>query len=479
MNGFPEEEISNLRRINSVVQLCGIDSSRERPSRHTPFSIYLRYLAELEKALLRLWNLRRNSSARNEVVLCETWLDGEFSRKSHLFKARGELNGLYSALSQRMPVAKEEDLGEKTLFYVLGDATTSGHFPLDGLGKDHSTECAFFQMLRDFEKSGAWSKLVDFLPETHRRWAGALPENIGFSGTGFVLPAWQKAWEEFSVAEDWGALGNTLRKFRNRSSGGEFAFHSAFRFVPEKSNGLEPVKNPRKVDFADLSGIDKQREALIGNAKNLFSQGFAHHVLLWGHRGTGKSSSVLALLNEMADEGLKLVEVPRTEAGNLAGLFEKLAGLPEKFIVYLDDLGFESMEPAFALLKTSMDGGIHRPEQNLIVVATSNRKSFLEHESAQTFDFSGKRKNDETRALDDRFALKLFFDVKQFDELKKIFFELAGKRRLSANPETLFPEFQRFCFENQHDSPSCRNIEQFLGTVETPPKENDGRNSGR
>ena len=162
------------------------------------------------------------------------------------------------------------------------------------------------------------------------------------------------------AAPDWNA--SVAYRYRKRSSG---------------YSSLEPVKHLGIMRLADLREIDDQKEKIRRNTEQFVSGKPANNVLLTGARGTGKSSLIKACLNEYAARGLRLIEVDKTDLTDLPDIVDVVSGLPEKFIVFSDDLSFEEGEPGYKALKSILDGSIAAATPNVLIYATSNRRHLL------------------------------------------------------------------------------------------------------
>jgi predicted AAA+ superfamily ATPase len=161
-------------------------------------------------------------------------------------------------------------------------------------------------------------------------------------------------------APDWDA--SIAFRYRKRSSG-----HGV----------LEPVRHVAQMRLADLQEIDGQKDKIQRNTLQ-FVQGVpANNVLLTGARGTGKSSLVKACLNENANQGLRLIEVDKSDLVDLPDIVDVVADRTEKFIVFCDDLSFEDGEPGYKALKSILDGSVSAAGQNVLIYATSNRRHLL------------------------------------------------------------------------------------------------------
>ncbi len=191
----------------------------------------------------------------------------------------------------------------------------------------------------------------------------------------------------------------------------------AHRWRREGSRGwLEPVAHPHAVRLADLSGIDRQKELLAQNTRQFVRALPANNALLWGARGTGKSSLIKALLTEYAGEGLRLIEVEKQHLVDLPDLVQQLMGREERFLIFCDDLSFEADDASYKALKVVLDGSLAAPPENLLIYATSNRRHLLpeyQGDNQQAKVIEGElhpgEAIEEKVALSDRFGLWLSF----------------------------------------------------------------------
>ncbi|WP_369959108.1 ATP-binding protein [Pseudomonas benzenivorans] len=179
---------------------------------------------------------------------------------------------------------------------------------------------------------------------------------------------------------------------------------------------LQPLRISLDLGLGDLIGVDAQREQLARNTRQ-FVQGLpANHALLWGARGTGKSSLVRALLAEHAAAGLRLIEIERDHLADLPRVVEELAKLPQRFVLFCDDLSFEAGEGDYRVLKSVLDGSLERAPENVLLYATSNRRHLLpekqsdnEHWQRVDGELHPNEAVEDKIALSDRFGLWLSF----------------------------------------------------------------------
>jgi predicted AAA+ superfamily ATPase len=190
---------------------------------------------------------------------------------------------------------------------------------------------------------------------------------------------------------------------------------------------IQAVRHVSPVRLDDLQCIDRQKEQIDRNTRQFMAKLPANNVLLWGPRGTGKSSLIKALLNEYADHGLRLIEVERQYLIDLPDIIEQLYHRPERFIVFCDDLSFEANDPSYKSLKVVLDGSIHSTPENLLIYATSNRRHLMPEytgENLETRHLGGEIHHGETieekLSLSERFGVWLAFHPFTQEEYLKI-----------------------------------------------------------
>lgn len=201
----------------------------------------------------------------------------------------------------------------------------------------------------------------------------------------------------------------------------------AFRYDGE----LKGIENSDKADFDDIVGMEHQKKVLIDNTKAYLEGKFANNVLLFGDRGTGKSTSVKALLNMFAKDGLRVIELPKSAITKIPDLTKQLEDSPHKYILFLDDLTFERHDTEYRALKIAMEGQLQANAGNVLVYATSNRRHLIRETWADR-DGGEVHVNDnkqEMLSLAERFGISLFFpapDSKQYIEIVRVLLERNG-----------------------------------------------------
>ncbi|MHB9026322.1 MAG: ATP-binding protein [Armatimonadota bacterium] len=256
------------------------------------------------------------------------------------------------------------------------------------------------------------------------------------------------------------------------SANGEM-LDSAIAFVWRRAGGVgrfHPVRHVDPMRLADLIGIDRQLQTLARNTRQFLRGAPANHVLLWGERGSGKSSAVKAILNEFAGEGLRLVQVHRHDLPDLPEIIDRLWDRPEKYLLFCDDLSFESDDAEYKELKALLEGGIHARPENLLIYATSNRRHLMPEYMADRQpivngdEVHPNETAEEKLSLADRFGIRLgFYKITQSVFLE-IVRHLVQARGLPIESATLDAQAIRWAMS--YSGFSGRSARQFVDDLE-------------
>jgi predicted AAA+ superfamily ATPase len=246
----------------------------------------------------------------------------------------------------------------------------------------------------------------------------------------------------------------------------------AFRWEARHGWGrLVPIPEPALFDLDDLLGVGAPLERLVMNTEQFLEGLPSNHALLFGERGTGKSSAVRGLLSRYAARGLRVVEVHKDDLLQLPDVLEQLRGLQWRFLLFCDDLSFDEGEARYRELKAALEGSLAAPPANVRIVATSNRRHLLpermeENRQARLGEDGELRLGealDEKLALSDRFGLVLGFfgfDQETYLAIVKRYAEQAG---VTVASEKLRAEALRFALDRS--SRSGRTARQFVDDV--------------
>jgi len=243
---------------------------------------------------------------------------------------------------------------------------------------------------------------------------------------------------------------------------GSGLFQASTAFSAEE-NGLVPVKNIDPVTFDDLVGCESQKRALTDNIDILLSGFHANNMLLYGDSGTGKSSSVKALLNMYAPRGLKLISLAKNKLALLPGILEQIADRGMKYIIFIDDLSFEENEHEYKAFKSIIEGRVTPRPKNAVFIVTTNRKNIVKEVWSDREGQSDVRRRDnmqEKKSLADRFGITLIFPSPDKNEYLKIVRKLAEKSALPMPDDELASEALKW--ELHHGGRSGRAARQFV-----------------
>jgi len=236
---------------------------------------------------------------------------------------------------------------------------------------------------------------------------------------------------------------------------------------------LRGVTHLDPIDLTQLLGIERQKNALCANTERFLQGVPANNVLLWGARGTGKSSLIKALLNRYAADGLRLVQIDRDQLIELPEIIDSLRQQPYRFVIYTDDLSFEQGDHSYRALKTVLEGSIELPPENVLVYATSNRRHLLPERMQDNLDSRVTETElhyadaiEEKISLSDRFGLWLsFYAISQDTYLEMI------DALFPAHPNRVELHLAAIRFATAKGARSGRTARQFFnhGGLPSPP----------
>ena len=283
---------------------------------------------------------------------------------------------------------------------------------------------------------------------------GRAPLDEVFPGAAVFLPRW-----ETTPDADYHAAYETRRAAMGQKGYGMFARHHVFAL---EDGHLVPVRYPDPQRLSELPGYEQEREKVIANTRALLEGRPANNVLLYGDAGTGKSSTVKAIANEFAPDGLRLIEVKKNQLYQIPALMDELAKNPLKFILFIDDLSFASNDDNFAALKAILEGGVGGRSHNVAGYATSNRRHLVKETMADRSgdDLHAMDTRQELMSLSARFGLTVTFQQPDKDRYDRILLELAKQYNVQMPSDQLFIKGAAFALRAGGRSP--RVAKQFV-----------------
>lgn len=258
---------------------------------------------------------------------------------------------------------------------------------------------------------------------------------------------------------------DVLTQFYREFGVGKLGLHKAFR-VEHRDGGAEivPITKIAHVRLDDLVGYESAKKKLTDNTEAFIKGKKANNCLLFGDAGTGKSSSIKAVLNKYYDRGLRMIELYRHQFKDLNDVISQIKNRNYKFIIYMDDLSFEEFETEYKYLKAVIEGGLERKPDNVLIYATSNRRHLVRERFSDKEDRNDDLHTNDTvqekLSLVARFGVTIFFDSpdkKQFQDIVTVLAERAG---ITMPQEELLAEANKW--ELNHGGLSGRCAQQFI-----------------
>lgn len=254
--------------------------------------------------------------------------------------------------------------------------------------------------------------------------------------------------------------GAALASYYRAQGYGFFAQSSAF--AVQDDGTVAPIVHPDAIRLHDLPGYERQKQQILKNTRAFLDGREANNILLYGDKGTGKSSTVKAVVNEYAERGLKIIEMAPRHITCFPKIFAETLRSPFRFIVFLDDLTFSREDDNFAALKAFIEGGLAGKPANLVIYATSNRRHLIRESFAdrEGDDVRVRDSLETVTSLSDRFGLEITFSVPDKDEYLYIVDQLAAESGLALPEDQLHMLAERFALRRNGRSP--RTARQFI-----------------
>ncbi|MCD2491707.1 ATP-binding protein [Lacrimispora sp. NSJ-141] len=308
---------------------------------------------------------------------------------------------------------------------------------------DEKTGCPVFGLLKDYESTGTHSKIFN------RR----IRDNIQSLSVALAEAESPEAWLDI------------VTEFYRHFGVGKFGLHKAFRVEREQEKThIVPIKNIEHVYLDDLVGYELQKKKLIENTEAFVEGREANNCLLFGDSGTGKSSSIKAILHQYYDQGLRMIEIYKHQFRDLSSVIGQIKNRNYKFIIYMDDLSFEEFEIEYKYLKAIIEGGLEVKPGNVLIYATSNRRHLIREKFSDKEEVREDMHRSDTvqekLSLVARFGVTIYYGRPEPKEFQTIVKTLAERNGICMPEEELLAEANKW--ELSHGGISGRTAAQFI-----------------
>ncbi|MCM1299189.1 MAG: ATP-binding protein [Firmicutes bacterium] len=243
---------------------------------------------------------------------------------------------------------------------------------------------------------------------------------------------------------------------------GLFAKHKAFTYGKGQ---LLPIENPDPIRLSDLKRYEAQRKQIVDNTLCFIKDKSANNVLLYGDRGTGKSSTIKALLNEYPT--LRMIQIDKKQVGDIFDIYGKIKDIPLHFIIFIDDLCFNEDDEDFFILKQALDGSLHAKPKNVLIYATTNRRHIIKETAANRVENYVHKSDavDDNMSLSERFGLFVTFSSPNKDQFLDIAMQIASDKGINVDEEVFAAGIERFALKRGGRSP--RIAKQYVEMLES------------
>lgn len=273
---------------------------------------------------------------------------------------------------------------------------------------------------------------------------------------------------QLEAADDENAFFDCVTRFYKDFGVGMFGLNKAFRILSGDDGTVTfcPINNMDAVMLDDLIGYEIQKKKLVDNTKAFVQGKKANNVLLFGDSGTGKSTSIKAIVNEFYDQGLRMIEIYKHQFKDLSAVIAQIKNRNYRFIIYMDDLSFEEFEVEYKFLKAVIEGGVETRPDNILIYATSNRRHLIKENWSDRDDMehAGSLHRSDTLeeklSLFNRFGVTINYSKPTQKEYFHIVIELARKAGITTSDEELRAEANKW--EMSHGGISGRTAQQFI-----------------
>lgn len=395
------------------------------------------------------------------MVLLDSLLKDEVLRALHFYEQEERVSLL---LAQRMQDVRLRPGENAAAVYLLPGILACDSFFSRRAAAGLLTEPLLQAMAADIELLQKWLAAYQ-TPEWFYSPANAPTDKPEQATAAFA------DWLERPALE----VAEALAEFHRQNGFGPLALHRVWRW----EGCLLPVTQYDDICLADLVGYQSQKDEVLANLRLFAREGRGNNMLLYGARGTGKSSLVKAAANALAAEGLCLVELPLEQMASLPQLLALLQPQPRRYLLFIDDLSFERADQSYKITKAVLEGSVTTLGRNVLICATSNRRHLIvenwqDREGVEHLggEVRASDSMSEKLSLADRFGLTVLFSVPRQEEYLQIVQALAAADGIELPEEELRRRALQWAMWQKHNGQSGRTARQFVNSLSAPEVEN-------
>ena len=402
--------------------------------------------------------------------ICETFYSGEYDRDALITQIYTQINALLK-ISTRYGF--DTNLWHNYLAFILAMSENPFTMVCEKVGANEGSVNAFarsdfriFKELFDYDFSEIEQALgIDCFTVVRNYQAVVKSEQIYNKSVSEKVQSLSRAIERAADDEE---LYRVITQFYQTYGVGKIGLNKAFR-VRSGARGadiLEEITSVGDMKLDDLVGYEEQKEKLIANTEAFVSGRKANNVLLFGDAGTGKSTSVKAILNQYYSRGLRMIEVYKHQFQDLNQVIAQIKDRNYRFIIYMDDLSFEEFEIEYKYLKAVIEGGLERKPDNILIYATSNRRHLVRERAGDKLevgaddDIHSSDTVQEKLSLVYRFGVRIYFGAPDRKEFHTIVKTLAARHGIQMPEDQLLLEAGKW--EISHGGLTGRTAQQFI-----------------
>lgn len=414
-------------------------------------------------------NLEEDSILFQMAGICEDFVNGNYVKEDLITRIYVEINKLLDVATQ---YGFDENLWHNYLAYILATNENPFSITCEKVGATDGTVNQFakgdfriFKALFDYDFSkmeetlgiNCFSIILHYhsVEKTERRYNKSVSDKV------------KQLSKQMEQAKDEEEIFTIVTEFYRDYGVGKFGLNKAFRLRHEDA-GVEliPISNTEEVQLDDLIGYELQKEKLVENTKNFVEGRKANNCLLFGDSGTGKSTSIKAILNEYYNQGLRMIEIYKHQFKDLSTVIAQIKNRNYRFIIYMDDLSFEEFEIEYKYLKAVIEGGLETKPDNVLIYATSNRRHLIRETWSDRSDMSQDELHrsdtmQEKLSLVNRFGVSINYAKPSQKEYFEIVCKLAKRYdNITMSDEELCKEANKW--ELSHGGISGRTAQQFI-----------------